>query len=94
VDAWLDWGNDCDTLPKQTDVACGWSILTASEWTWGHMKPLIPSDTKGPAWTVQDDAYESVAGSPIPATAVRGLYLVTPSSSGGATILAQLQAKP
>jgi hypothetical protein len=88
VDAWLDWANDCDTLPiEPPGTVCGYSLLTSDRVDWMHMRSLWPSDSRVVAQYVQpNDAYQ-LFGSKDFGQAVHGLYLVH-----GTTILASLEA--
>ena len=91
VDAWLDWANDCDTLPTEPPgTACGYSLLTSERMEWGHMRSLWPSDSKAVGQYVQPDAYSLFSTHGTVWEASHGLYLVE-SSRDSATILARLE---
>jgi hypothetical protein len=88
VDAWLDWANDCDTLPTEPPgTVCGYSLLTSDRVDWMHMRSLWPSGSKVVAQYVQPNGAYQLFGSKDFGQAVHGLYLVH-----GTTILARLDA--
>ena len=89
VDAWLDWGNPCDTLPTEPPgSACGYSLLSSKELSWGHMPTLLPEGAV--VYGVQADAYFLFSTDASGWQASHGLYLLE-STSVSASILARLE---
>ena len=87
VDGWLDWANDCDTLPTEPPgTACHYSLLTASQLQWAHMRTLLPPNAIV-SW-VQPEAYSVFGSAKFGSEAVHGLYLIDGAT---ATILARLE---
>jgi hypothetical protein len=85
VDAWLDYANDCDTPDSQPP--CVFSVLTAKEISWMHMRSLFPLEE--PNYWVQPNDASLVFGPQVHSVqAIHGLYLV---DGGSSTILARLE---
>ncbi len=85
VDAWLDYANDCDTPNSQPP--CVFSVLTATEISWMHMRSLFPLDQPN-YWVQPNDASLAFGPQDHFVKAIHGLYLV---DGGSSTILARLE---